>query len=109
MHVGKMEHSQIQQGTVGSSQQQNVSGIDSSAILALVRDIRAELERIQAPATTRAEVETDLQTIELQARAVKPKWRIVRESLLSARSIVENLIASEIFAKLQALLGGLPT
>jgi len=32
----------------------------------------------------------------------------VRESLLSARAIVENLIASEIFAKLQALLGGLP-
>ena len=73
-----------------------------------MREIRAELERIHAPATTRAEVETDLQTIELQARAAKPKWRIVRESLLSARAIVENLIASEIFAKLQALLGGLP-
>jgi hypothetical protein len=91
-----------------SAPQLHVSGVDSAAILSLVRDIRAELERIQAPATTRAEVETDLQTIELQAPAAKPKWRIVRESILSARGIVETLIASEIFAKLQALLGGLP-
>ena len=83
------------------------SAVDSTALLNLVSELRAEIQRITLSASQREEVEADLATIEIQARSARPKWTIVRESLSSTRAILENLIASALFVKLVQVLAEL--
>lgn len=105
---GGVHGSQIQQGTTGSTQTA-MSPTDASASLAaLVAELRAEVQRLVLAAPQQQELETDLSTIEIQTRAGKPKWSIVRESLASARNILEGVVAGAIYTKIVELLAALP-
>jgi len=89
---GGIHGSQVLQGSHASSPQLTVGASADvvSALLALVGDIRTEIGG-RSMTADRQEAEADLVTIEAQARSPKPKWTVIREALVSTRSVVEGI------------------
>lgn len=102
---GDVTGSQIQVGTVRSSQKQGRVSITDQrpAIDAFVDAFRAVLDDTNVPQDQRAQVAADIATIDAQLAAPEPSDAIVRESLGSLRSIAENLVASGLWVGLLEL------
>lgn len=100
IHVEHMVGSQIQQGTSQSSQVLTYSGTDFEAIHKLISDLKSQLSELKLNAETQAEVESDIATIEAQIKSPRPKSTIIKESLLSLRTILESAAGSVIAALL---------
>lgn len=78
---------QIQIDSDGSSQ---VQGVDTKALGSLIEVVRAGLAKGDIPAKHVAEVEAEVATLEAQAKSPAPKASIVRETVASLRSLLEN-------------------
>ena len=86
INVGSMNQSQIQQGTTFSSQ--GFGDVDS--LRELVVEIRAVVTAIGLSADESEELHAELATVDAQLGSPRPKWRLIREGLSSARTILEN-------------------
>jgi len=100
IHVEQMIGSQIQQSANKSSQVLTYSAIDFEAMRKLVSDLKNQLSELKLNAETQAEVESDIATIETQIKSPHPKHTIIKESLMSLRTILEGAAGSVIAALL---------
>ncbi|WP_152540909.1 hypothetical protein [Luteimonas huabeiensis] len=101
--IGSMTGSQIQQNTRDSSQTFQ-SPLDLDALSKLVSQLRKELQTAEIAPDGKTQVAADLSCVETQLRAPKPNHAVIRESLQSARSILEGVVSSTVFqGLLQAL------
>lgn len=106
---GDVVGSQVQTGTVGSSQHQ-VAFVETHRddIARFVAALRAALADARVDDGVRAEGEASLVAVEAQLALDKPNRGLLREGLRSLRAIAENLVASGIWAGGAELLGQLP-
>lgn len=111
VHVGgDLVGSQIQAGTVRSTQEQTVA-LDQhrEAIVAFVDEMRRALSDSSVDTTTRAEGQASLVAVEAQLQLDKPNPTLLREGLRSLRAIAENLVASGMWLGLGGLIQRLPS
>lgn len=99
-----MQHSQIQQGSVGSSQVISHPSIDMSQLNELMTEIKSTIETLDVGSIEEAELNADLATIEAQQSSPKPRVVIIKEALRSIRSVLENAVGSGIGNSIPALL-----
>jgi DNA integrity scanning protein DisA with diadenylate cyclase activity len=115
VHVNNMVNSQIQQGSAGLSQIANITQTatitqnqlaDLKEIIDALRDVNSE-ESLTAD--QKNELDTEIETLALQAKASKPKVERIKESLSSAKNILEGAaIGAVIVTRIGAWLAGLP-
>jgi hypothetical protein len=83
-----MTHSQIQQGTTGSTQ--TLEAVDEAALRELLADVRAVATSLELQVDSTAELEAELPTIDAQLGSPRPKSQVLRESLASTRAILKE-------------------
>lgn len=103
INIERMEQSQIQQGTVSSSQSFTVSSLDRGALEALLTKLRGA--EVALSERDRACLDSDLDTLQAQLKRPEPKHPIIRESLSSARAILEGAGATLLASEIAKLLG----
>lgn len=91
MHVETMTGSQVQQGTVGSTQ---ISAAARVELEALVADLRQAFAELELPDEQHDEFEADLATVETQLASPHPKPGVIHECLTSIRTIFEGALGS---------------
>ncbi|AIF83032.1 hypothetical protein NTE_00957 [Candidatus Nitrososphaera evergladensis SR1] len=115
IHVGQMNNSQIQASGANSSQTATLtqsSGISQEQLVEL-RDIISMLRETASTADLtpeqKGELNTEIETLALQAQSSKPKSQRIKECLVTAKNILEGVAAgAAIVARIGALLNGLP-
>lgn len=106
---GAVVDSQVQAGTVRSSQHQVVlAGIQREDIMRFVSELRDALDDGRVDPVVRADGEASLVAVEAQLSLDKPNSTMLREGLRSLRAIAENLIASGIWVGGAEVLAQLP-
>lgn len=107
--IGQMAHSQIQQSSSKSIQIGIVDENRYSEIREIIRLLKENLDKLNLKIIDKADIQTEIQTIELQMSSSKPKSTIIKECLISIKRILENaigsMVASDILSKIVALLG----
>ena len=92
INIGTMSQSQIQQGTVGSSQ--NLDGSQVEALRDLVADVRAVAATLDLGLDDAGELAADVATVDSQLASPRPKSGVLREALASTRAILEGAAAA---------------
>ena len=109
IHIGQMSHSQIQQGTTGSTQSGTFTSLDLAAVAEFLRGLKTGLPQLGLTGDDEAVAQSDIATIETQLSSPRPKVEIIKESLGSIRNIAEgtagSLPASGIIEGIAKLLG----
>jgi AbiTii len=93
---GNVDHSQV--GTVKSTQQNISNGVDVAAVQQIVVALRHNSGQLNLSPERADELKAELQTLEAQTQSPKPKASILREGLLSVRSILEETTANVLAA-----------
>lgn len=106
-YIQGADYSQIQIESAGSTQNLTISQIDLQELKEVIQALRAAVPEIPLGEDAEAELVAEIQTLESQAASPKPKTSIIRESLLSARNILEGAAASLIAAGLLQQIGKL--
>ncbi len=68
--------------------------LDLDVVKELLGVLREQLDREDLKEAARAELRSEVKTIEAQTESPQPKPAIIRESLTSARRILESVAAS---------------
>ncbi|MBU1698717.1 MAG: hypothetical protein KJ970_21210 [Candidatus Eisenbacteria bacterium] len=90
IHIGHMEKSQIQQGTVDSRQELVVpAGLEELA--GFLNEVQEFLKIPAIRDDEKSEIECEIDTIEAQGRSPKPKANIVRSSLAAIKQVLEGI------------------
>jgi hypothetical protein len=105
---GNVVGSQVQAGTVRSSQHQVSPEIDRERALHVVNELRNVLAHGGVDPAVRAQGEASLVAVEAQLNLEKPNAGLLREGLQSLRAIGENLVASGIWIGGAEMLKQLP-
>jgi hypothetical protein len=105
IHVEHMIGSQIQQSTNQSTQVLTYRNNDIEAILKFVGELKSQLSEIELDTEAQAEVESDIATIESQSKSPRPKSTIIKECLLSIKSVLEGVAGNVIAALLVQQIG----
>jgi hypothetical protein len=90
MHINTVTNSQIQQGTVGSSQTMTVSGPERDAITRVLKEVRGIITTLPLSPEQRADVTGNAATVEAQLQTSKPSRGMIREALDSIRTILSS-------------------
>jgi hypothetical protein len=98
--VGQMIGSQIQQGTINSTQQLSYSKDDINSISKIVNEIKGQLSKLGLDPAVEVEAAAEIATIETQTKSPKPKFSIIKECLSSLRTILEGIAGNTIAALL---------
>jgi len=96
IHVEHMTSSQIQQGTNQSSQILTYSVNDFEALTKFIAKLKDQLPELKLGAELRSEVESDVATIEAQIKSPRPKSKIIKECLVSLRTVLEGIAGNVI-------------
>ena len=94
LYVEHMEHSQIQQGTIQSSQIVNISNDVKHDIEIFIDILNKRLEELGLEKRDETEIKADISTIEAQINSSRPKTSILKESLSSIKRILEGAAGS---------------
>jgi len=106
MFHGDVHNSQIQQGTVGSSQHLTISSDERNLLMEAIDELRPQLVTIP-DVDAREDMIANVDTAAAQLKRTTPSRTILRESLTSLKSVAEQVGAGLIVAKLLALAHGL--
>lgn len=87
---GDVSNAQIQQSTNHSTQTSKVHQLNIGDVARFVHDLKQAIPRLSLNDNDRSEIAAEANTIEAQIGSPKPKHNIIRESLHSIRSILEN-------------------
>jgi len=108
-YIEGVVQSQIQIESVAGNQNLVVSQFDVSKLKEVIQALRASAGEIDLEENAKAELAAEIQTLESQAASPKPKTSIIRESLLSVKSILEgaagSLVASGLLSQIGKLFG----
>lgn len=111
INVHHMEGSQIQQGTVSSSQTGAFTAETAKNLTEFINLLKDKLPELQFQENDKSELQADLSTIEAQLLSTRPKISIIKESLTSIKHILEGvaggIIAGQLLKYLPALLAAL--
>jgi hypothetical protein len=107
MYIGQAIGSNIQQGTSGSSQAITVNTESITTIKEFLAKLSQSISALSLNEDDRTELEADVKTIQAQAQSPKPKAPIIREGLVSIRSILEKAAGSVIALELAKQIGPL--
>ena len=106
IHIGSVTGSIIQQAPSHSPATFNYQPADVAGI---VQQIKTELSQLPLSPTAKSDLDVEIQTVELQLSAARPKNVVIHECLRSARAILEgitgSLIATEIVQKITQIVG----
>lgn len=109
MVQGSVVGSQIQAGTIGSEQQQDVQLLAEREVVSQFLDeLRAVLASAAVNDEDRAAANADIASVKAQLASPRPNAAVIREGLRSLRSVAENLVASGAFLGLLELAHRLP-
>ncbi|MFM0350861.1 AbiTii domain-containing protein [Paraburkholderia sp. RL17-347-BIC-D] len=97
-----MQQSQIQQATTDSTQTFVQAPPDLAAVAALMTELRGQLASLNLSPELRGEIEADMLTVEAQAKSPKPRFAIIRETMHSMRSVLEQAAGGVVAAGLLA-------
>jgi hypothetical protein len=96
IHIDKMIGSQIQHGTHQSSQNMRYSKKDLEAILRIISELKEQLIDLKISSDKKAEVYSEIVTIESQAKSPHSKHTIIKAALDSILNILEEAAGSAI-------------
>lgn len=102
-NIGSMVNSQLQQHSSGS--QMLVSSELAERIDDVATAIEKSFEKLSLDSTVMRELETEIATLRLQLNSPKPKIPVLKECLLSARTILEGCVGNVGAAALLAQIG----
>ncbi|WP_175773414.1 hypothetical protein [Paraburkholderia phenazinium] len=88
--IHSMQQSQVQQATADSTQTFVQAPPDLAAILGLMSELRKRLDTLTLSPDVRGEIEADIVTVEAQAKSPRPRFALIRETMHSMRSVVEQ-------------------
>jgi len=100
---GAMNATQIQQGNENATQVL-MQSLDLEAVSKFVEELKSKIGGLDVVDEARAEMSSEIATLEAQIASPKPKVGIVRESMSSVRSILEGASGSAAGAMLLELL-----
>lgn len=106
--IGSVSNSQIQQNTKNSSIEITSIYTNQEELQTFIANLKTHLNSVGLDKSQLHEVSANIETIESQTKAKKPKKVIVEESLKSIRSILENVagntLSAGLIANIQSLL-----
>lgn len=109
-NIQHMEGSQIQQGTIDSTQVGTFHIGNQEQLSEFIELLKTKLPDLEISDDDKTEIEADIATIDAQMKSSRPKDGIIKESLLSVKRILEGVsgavIANELLKYLPALFGG---
>ena len=107
LHIGQVTHSQVQQGTVQSTQSGEwASSLDLASVTAAITELRQAI--VDLPAGVRGTADANLATIQAQVTSPRPSLTIIRESVGLLRDALTTAAAGATLAeKLPPLLQAL--
>jgi len=104
LSIQSMVGSTVQQGGHAATLNATTDG-NLREFVALLRD---KLSSVHLPPDAASEAQSDLETLEAQSKSPKPKLSIIREALLSLRTVFEiaagDVVAMELLARIGRLL-----
>ena len=106
-NIGSMSHSQIQGGTIGSTQVFEHSEDELHDIRELIKELNASVSKLGLERDIIEELRRDIATLEAQLDSPKPKLTIIHESFRSIRNIVEGAAGSAVTTGMLSRLGSL--
>ena len=106
INIGSMQQSQIQQGTVSSSQALQYS-FDPQMIEVFLSQLNDLLPKLSLSKDSRLEADAEISTINAQLSSPYPKQNIVKESLQSLRTILHSAASSVLAQNLLAQLSAM--
>jgi hypothetical protein len=86
---GPVIGSAIQSGSPGAQQDVSIDDLDFGAVREFIHQFDAQAANLDIPMQAAEELAAEIATIKAQLRSPKPKLHVIRESLLSARAILE--------------------
>jgi hypothetical protein len=86
---GSVIGSAIQSGSPGAQQEMSVSNLDLDAVREFLREYDAQAAGLELSSPAADELAAEIDTVKAQLRSPKPKHHIIRESLVSVRTILE--------------------
>lgn len=104
IQIGSMVNSQIQQATHSSSQTLTIGTLERTQVENLLSEIKSALKSINIDHQTQKDLNGEIATIEGQLKTSNPKKSIIKESLTSVRTILEQTGAAVLAAKITSLL-----
>lgn len=87
---GLVEKAQVQQGTIDSTQIIVTESVNIDAIKEFLAELGSKSSELELDDTVRAELEAEINTLRAQVESPKPKAGIIKESLISLRTIMES-------------------
>jgi hypothetical protein len=112
IYIAQMDRSQIQQGTTASSQTVTFGAADLEPIRQFIADLKSRLTELEIAADEQEEANLQIATMEAQLASKRPSPVIIKESLHSARKILEggagNLVAAAFLSQLPQLIALIP-
>lgn len=102
---GNVGHSQV--GTQNSTQHNVSAGFDVAAVQQIIATLKRDGEQLKLSPESADELMAELQTLEAQAASPRPKASIIREGLISLRSILEGATANVLAAPVLYEIGKL--
>jgi hypothetical protein len=90
IHVNQMTNSQIQQNASNSNQIDTLNGTDDR-LKDIILGLKEAYEHPSIPLPQKGDLGAEIKTIEGQLSSSKPKTTIIKESLSSAKNILENI------------------
>lgn len=107
-NIGSMTNSQLQQHSSGS---QVMSGDVADQVAKIVETIATHIEQLNLSSEARRELEAELSTLRAQVVSPKPKHSIIKDCLLSAKTIIEgavgNMVAAGLLSTMAPVIGAI--
>jgi len=108
--IGQMIGSQIQQASPEATQVIAIGENRFEELKEVIQSLKESIDQLSLEAQQKSDLQAEIQTIEAQLSASKPKATIITECLGSIRRILEgaagSIFASKLLTKIVALLGG---
>ena len=111
--VEKMENSQIQQGTISSTQRFNIDNDTFKIIEDFINLLKSKISELEILDEDKSVLEADIKTIDAQLKSKKPKISFINTCLLSIKKILEGaiggIVANELLQYIPTILKKLGT
>lgn len=108
-NIGTMNNSQLQQHSSGTQNLVNKDGVEEAK--KIVEAISSVIEQLGLSNDAGSELHAEIETIKSQIASPKPKQSIIKECLLSTKTILEgaagNILANGIAAQIPAAIAAL--
>lgn len=104
IQIGNMANSQIQQATHSSIQTSTIDTYEKTQVENLLSEIKSALKSMNINHQTQKDLFGEIATIEGQLKISNPKKSIIKESLTSVRTILEQTGAAVLATQIASML-----